>query len=76
MRKQLKEAEQERTLLTDLWAQEIEEMRAAKRKKRKEKNTPVCPECGNPTLDVKKIGIWKLEKCDVCDYFSREQEDG
>ena len=73
LRKALKEADYERALLTDLWAAEIEELKKKKRATRKRKNTPTCPDCGNPTLDVKQVGVWKLERCSVCDYFSREQ---
>jgi len=35
----------------------------------------VCPDCGNPTLDVVNVGIWNLMRCGACDYFERKQID-
>lgn len=75
LRKQLKDANNELLLLQDLWQSEIAELKKQRRNKIKQKKTPVCPECGNPTLEIKAIGIWRLSRCQSCDYFSREQKE-
>jgi len=75
LRKQNKQLDAELELLRELWAADIQEMRKERRKKVTKKRTPVCPQCGNPTLDIKQVGIWKLIRCESCDHFERTQEE-
>ena len=74
LRKQLRLAYSEVALLKTLWEKDVLEMaKNQRRQKIVEKKQPVCPDCGNPTLDVKELGMWKLERCSACDYFHREK---
>lgn len=74
-RKELRLAQNELLLLQDLWQAEIVEMKKQRREKIKQKKIPECPQCGNPGLEVKTVGIWKLQRCEKCDFFNREQEE-
>lgn len=74
LRKHLKLAYSEIALLRALWEKDVLDMaRKQRREKIEEKRQPVCPECGNPTLDVTELGIWRLERCGACDFFNREK---
>lgn len=74
LRKHLKLAYSEIALLRALWEKDVLDMaRKQRREKIVEKKQPVCPECGNPTLDVTELGIWKLSRCNSCDFFHREK---
>jgi len=76
LRKELRLAQSEISLLHTLWEKDVIDM--AKNKRREDinkKRHPLCPECGNPTLDVTMVGIWKLMRCNACDFFNREQQE-
>jgi len=71
MRKKLSAAKDELALLQDIWQGEISDLKKTRKENIKKKKTPICPRCGNPTLDIRQVGVWTLTKCDACDYFDR-----
>lgn len=74
LRKQLRHAYSEVALLRNLWEKDVLEMaKKERREKIIDKRQPLCPECGNPTLDITNVGIWKLSRCNSCDFFNREK---
>lgn len=75
LRKQLQLVQSELALVQQLWADDISDLKKQRRKKIETKRVPVCPQCGNPTLDVQTIGVWILERCSACDHFDRRQTD-
>lgn len=78
LRKMLRQAESEIELMRTLWEEDIIDMaKKERRKKIAEKRKDTCPQCGNSTVSATLLGIWKLTRCDACDYFNREQlEEG
>lgn len=76
LRKQLKLAESEMDLMRELWERDIIEMAKKERRKQlQQKKVDLCPDCGNPTLKITKVGIWTLVKCESCDFFDRSQNE-
>lgn len=75
LRKQLHIADDQLALLQELWQDEIVELKQARKDSIKKKRTPLCPQCGNPTLDIKDIGAWILKRCEACDFFERKTKD-
>jgi len=72
LRKMLKQAESEIELMRTLWEEDVIEMaKKERRKKIAEKRKDTCPQCGNSTVSATLLGIWKLTRCDACDFFSR-----
>jgi len=78
LRKLLKQAQSEIELMRELWEQDVIDMaKKERRKKIEDKRKDTCPQCGNSTVSATLLGIWKLTRCDACDYFNREQlEEG
>jgi tRNA(Ile2) C34 agmatinyltransferase TiaS len=75
LRKQLKTAANELLLLEEIWQVEVTELKTARRNRKKSKENPVCPQCGNDDFDIKKIGVWIIERCGSCEHWKRYQED-
>jgi hypothetical protein len=76
LRKELKLAQSEIALLHTLWEKDLIELARNQRKENIiKKRQPICPDCGNPTLDITEVGIWKLMRCNACDFFDRKQTD-
>lgn len=76
LRKELKLAHSELALLHTLWEKDLIELAKNQRKEDiNKKRQPICPECGNPTLDITSVGIWNLSRCISCDFFDRKQID-
>ena len=74
LRKHLKMAQSELELMRELWEADVLDMaRKQRRDKIEEKRRPSCPQCGNPTISTNLLGIWKLSRCEACDYFNREK---
>jgi hypothetical protein len=71
LRKRLSAAIDELALLQDIWQSEIMDLKKIRKENIKKKKAPVCPRCGNPTLDIRTVGVWTLTKCEACDYFDR-----
>ena len=75
LRKQNKFLQSELDLLQTLWTEDIAQMRKQRREKLQNKRQPVCPQCGNPSLDTTIIGVWVLTRCSACEYFDRRQTE-
>ena len=75
LRKRLHMADDQLALLQDIWQDEIADLKKARRDKIKKKKEPLCPICGNPTLDIKDIGGWILIRCEGCDHFERNKKE-
>lgn len=76
LRKELKFAQSEMELIRDLWEKDIIDLARKERRKRiEEKRKDLCPQCGNDTISTNLLGIWKLSRCEACDYFNREKLD-
>lgn len=73
LRKENKFLQSELDLLQTLWSEDIAEMRKQRRDKLEKKKQPTCPQCGNTTLDISKIGVWVLTRCGACEFFDRQQ---
>lgn len=76
LRKELKLAQSEIALMHTLWEKDIIELAKTQRRENIiKKRQPVCPECGNPTLDITDVGTWRLCRCNACDFFDRKKID-
>lgn len=76
LRKQLRIVESELELIRELWEKDMIDMARKQRREAIEaKRRPVCPQCGNPSMSITMLGIWRLSRCEACDYFNREQID-
>lgn len=75
LRKENKLLRSELELIQTLWSEDIDQMRKDRRNKIEQKKQPVCPQCGNPTLDITVIGVWVLTRCKSCEYFNRDQKE-
>jgi len=74
LRKKLHMADDELNLLQEIWQDEVADLKKERRAKIKKKKIPLCPQCGNPTLDIKDIGAWTLIRCEACDFFERVKD--
>ena len=78
LRKELKRMTQDMDLLQSIWQAEIKDVRDYRRDKRielEESRVPSCPQCGNPTLEMKVAGKWILESCSSCPHFERRKSE-
>jgi len=76
LRKLLHQAESEIALIRDLWEKDVIDLAKKERRKRiTEKRKDLCPQCGNDTISTNLLGIWKLSRCEACDFFHREKLD-
>lgn len=76
LRKELKFAQSEMELIRELWEKDVIELaKKQRRKKIEDKRKSLCPQCGNDTISTNLLGIWKLSRCEACDFFHREKID-
>jgi len=74
LRKENKLLQAELDLIRELWHNDVLDLAKKERRKRiDEKREELCPQCGNPTVNITTVGIWHLVRCDACDFFSREE---